>query len=114
MALCQFARLCVFTQPGRANIPLMSIVLIQRNGSSQAIEKVLGVYSSWHTAWVAFYQRWKKGGFPYSGGIFKHNNIETFDYMVTEMKPGTTTILLFSNDHVVVSATLFSDDGPVK
>lgn len=92
----------------------MSIVLIQRRTSTNNIEKVLGVYSTWRRAWLAFHEKWKKGGYPYTGGIFRHNNVDLFEYMTGELKSGTTSVLIFANDNITVYADVFAEDAVIR
>lgn len=59
---------------------------------------IIGIYSSWNAAWQNFATRIAAKKSPLTGGIFRYNNLVSFEGAVGLMEPAQTSIVIYTHD----------------
>ena len=92
---------------------MSAYILILRKADAQSGGTFLGVYSSWQNGWIAFFERWRRGGYPFVGGRLPFDNRESFNLAIAQGDIHMKTVLIYSNDSVKVVLEKTAIDAPV-
>jgi hypothetical protein len=80
--------------------------------SDQRRQHVLGVYSSPLKAWQIFLQRLQKNRAPYTGGVFRYANNETFSMALREASRPSILIYEHSQFNIFIQWNVLDQPLP--